>query len=155
MERQSPPRDVLAPLVAGEREIVYACDQARVRVDAFRVWPQGLQFEVRTIEQVDLYPPEFDAQSVHVSPTGVGLQISCSWRRLLNPDWAPLPMSPTGGEMSASSDVRRRHFVIWTPVVIDAGLDVRITASWVEIGMDPQAVTLRGDVLTAALTRVV
>lgn len=153
MERTYPPKELLGALTAESLQIAFASPRLRLLIDAFRVWPQGLQFEVRTIEPLDLYPDEFDVQSLDGQFTGHGLEVRAFSRTTGNGEWVHLRTSPGASETSTGRSHRRRHITIWTPTDIAAAQALKVTASWPAAGMDERSLELPGVLLSGALHR--
>lgn len=147
MERVYPPKDRLAPLVSGDPRILLASTRARVLIDAMRVWPEGLQFEIRTIEEMNQFEQDFDLQRIDGVRTGQGLQVVVSVLATSATDQdASLVTHATASETSTGTALRRRTIQTWTPLDITAGGDIRVTAHWVGV-FDPVVLDLPGSVL--------
>lgn len=147
MERVYPPKDCLAPLLSGDPRILLASTRARVLIDAVRAWPEGLQFEIRTIEEMNQFEQDFDIQRIDGVRTGQGLQVVVS---VLAASAAgqeeSLVTHVAASETSTGTALRRRTIQTWTPLDITAGRDIRVTAHWVGL-FDPVVLDLPGSVL--------
>ena len=151
VERTSPPRDTLGALIQGSPRIAFAGDHVKVLLDAFRLWPQGMQFEISTIETLDLYPAEFDMQSLTGQHSGQGLQVLVHSRAAVDDPWATRHISAGASETSAGGTHRRRHITTWTPLDVTSVHGVKITASWDAAGMTEHSIEVEGPLLRSTL----
>ena len=140
-------------LVSGDLRMAFASDQMKVLIDAFRLWPQGLQLEIRTIENLDHFPLEFDVQSLTGQGMGQGLQIVVFSRPNSDEDWVPALTSCVASETSAGGSNRRRHITTWTPLDVDDVEAVKVTSVWEAAGMAEQSLELPREMLAATLKR--
>lgn len=155
MQRTYPPREMVGGLVSGDLRMAFASDQLKVLIDAFRLWPQGLQLEIRTIENFDLFPRDFDVQSLTGQGMGQGLQIVVFSRPASNEDWVPALTSCIASETSAGALHRRRHITTWTPLDVTSMHSLKVVVEWEAAGLEEQGLELPQELLVATLKRCV